>query len=402
MSKKNLTDEQIYNLLLSQKLPFQKQEHFERFLKTASEKEVLSYVNDFDYLIGENQHLAFVRFASTDMIRAYLKSDVKTGCNFLSVALEIISRNDHEAIMLFIEKSRHGTMQAEIEVPIIKRNNQEEVTTLLSRYELSIEGKRALLEFDRLNNSHKIRRFYDYFSRLPEEVEVALVTEGAFNQIKHYYATKFNYNAYQGRYISIDSEKVLLALLKRGDMFEQLVTEAPYIKITQNVCLIKNASHKQLMLWLSRDNITLDKEAFSLLIGRKNIDELLVLKNRFKGVNISDSDISVILSYGSEALTSWLLETLSVVKFKTEHALQMLQNNCHYLFQELIKSDKNGLSASDMISVVIDAGNDEDMSCVINHQNYYCHKCDSLLISSGNQKWINMYRKRYNLPPIHV
>ena len=47
MKKKNLVDEQIYNLLLSKKLPFQKLEHIEHFLKTESGEAILLYLRDF-------------------------------------------------------------------------------------------------------------------------------------------------------------------------------------------------------------------------------------------------------------------------------------------------------------------------------------------------------------------
>ncbi len=399
MKTKNLTDEQIYNLLLSQKLPFVKQEHFERFLKTASEEDVLLYFSNFGYAVGEDQHIAFVQSVSVETLRKYLGVAVSKYYVSSKIMMEVVARGDHEAIMLLIRNGRVD-ITADVIVSIIKRNNVEEVEKLLLHCIFSAEAKIALLEFDRLNNTHEIRRFYDYFERLPEEVELALVKEGEFSQIKHYFATKWCYNANLGKYISINSEKVLSALLKRGDIFERLVKEAPHLEILCDQFLMKEASHEQLMLWLSKHNV-FGKETFSLLVARKNIDELLGLKNHFNCILMSDSDISNIISLGKEILVRWLLEDFSSAYLKEDHACQILENGWHHLFRELIVSAKNKLNAVEMISAVIKAGNEEDMLCVFNRIGKFDPNCYSLLISSGNTKWIEMYRKHFCLPAIH-
>ena len=134
MKTKNLTDEQIYNLLLSQKLPFQKQEHFEHFLKTASEKEVLRYFSKNPYYIEEEQHMAFVRSVHIETLRKYLDGSVQGIFSSFNIAMEVIARGDHESIMLFLENSDFNNFPSGIAVPIIKRNNADEVKKLLIHF----------------------------------------------------------------------------------------------------------------------------------------------------------------------------------------------------------------------------------------------------------------------------
>lgn len=86
---------------------------------------------------------------------------------------------------------------------------------------------------------------------------------------------------------------------------------------------------------------------------------------------------------------------------KEDHACQILENGWHHLFRELIVSAKNKLNAVEMISAVIKAGNEEDMLCVFKRIGKFDPNCYSLLISSGNTKWIEMYRKHFCLPAIH-
>lgn len=396
MKKKNLVDEQIYNLLLSKKLPFQKLEHFEHFLKTESGEAILLYLRDFSSYIGEEQHITFVRSAPVELLREYLNGSVTQCFSSLNIAKEIVARGDHESIMLFLKNKGFEVTPSSIAVSIIKRNDIDEVRKLL-HFGLSDEAKIALLEFDRLNNTHEIRRFYDYHGSLSENVQIALVADGTFDQIKHYFATKFYYQTYDYKYKSIDSEKVLTILLKREDMFEHLVKEAPHLEIRCAECLIKEASHEQLMLCLNKKDVRLSQESLSFLIKRKNLDELLALKNHFHCIHISDSDISELISFRSETLVKWLLEECSFAYLKSNHALQILKNGWHHLFRQLLKSGSNGLSETGMVSVVIKAGNDEDMACVFNHIRGYNPNVYSVLISSENQKWIEMYRKKFKL-----
>lgn len=400
MKTKNLTDEQIYNLLLSQKLPFQKQEHFERFLKTASEKEVLRYFSKNPYYIEEEQHIAFVRSVPVKALRKYLDGSVQGIFSSFNIAMEVIARGDHDSIMLFLENSDFNNFPSGIAVPIIKRNNADEVKKLLIRCRLSDEAKIALLEFDRLNDTNEIGHFYSYHESLPEKVEIALVKEGTFKQIKSYFTTKLYYRDIDYKYKSIRYESVLSTLLKRGDMFERLVKVAPHLEIWCGQCLMKEASHEQLMCWLSKD-IQLNEETLSLLIARKNVDELLVLKHHFHCIHISDSDISNIISFGNETLVRWLCEEFSSAYLKDEHAYQILKKGWHHLFRELIKSDRNCVTGSGMISAVIKAGNEEDMLCVLDCLKVYYPKTYAMVISSGNPKWIEMYRKKFGLPAIH-
>ena len=324
MKTKNLTDEQIYNLLLSQKLPFVKQEHFERFLKTASEKEVLLYLNKNHYYIDEEQHIAFVRSVPVKILRKYLNASIKESFCSFNIAMELIARGDHESIMLFLKNSSRDNLPSGIAVPIIKRNNADEVKKLLICCSLSDEAKIALLEYDRLNNTNEIGRFYGYHESLPEKVEIALVKEGTFKQIKSYFTTKLYYRDIDYKYKSIRYESVLSTLLKRGDMFERLVKVAPHMEIWCGQCLMKEASHEQLMCLLSKD-IRLNEETLSLLIARKNVDELLALKHHFHCVHISDSDISNIISFGNETLVRWLWEEFSWAYLKDVHAYQILK-----------------------------------------------------------------------------
>lgn len=397
MKTKNLTDEQIYNLLLSQKLPFQKLEHFERFLKAEPEESVFNYIYNFGYYVDMQQLVTFVKSASIEMLRRYAKSDKVCGAGKHEIAMAIVDRGDHQAIMDLIHNKGSNLTVGTI-LAIIKRNNCEEVSKVLLRCCLSDEAKIAILEYDRLNGTHEIGRFYDYFGRLPEKVEIALVADGSFNQIKHYFATKFYYNRYQGKFISIDSAKVLETLLKREDMFIKLLKYEPKIEITCLDCLFEKATHEQLMLWLESSTADLNRENFSLLLKRKNVDELLLLQKSLCRLRIKDSDVSVILSLGNKTLVRQLLKNTNPC-FKKEHVCQILENNWHDLFRELIGEVQAGIIGyRQILAAIVTSGNDEDMKyfleyCIEEHHPHYL----SILISSGNQEWIEMYCQKFRI-----
>ena len=401
MKKERLTDEQIYRLLEANNLPFQKIEHFARFLKTASEERIFKYFSNYNAY--DEQELYFVQNAPADMIVRYFENIKSSDCEFCSEAqIAIIRRGDHNIIMAMFNNRYNFCECPQRDVEIVQRANEQEIDKAIIKGNFSDEGKVELLEYDRVHRTKKIQRFLSCkFDLLPKKAEIALATSGSYEQIRSY-LLKRTADLY-GFTLEGDFLKIIL---QRDDIFQQLLKDVPPIKLSK-LSMCKYASHRQMMLWLKR-NSDLDflshQEFCSAMIARGNVDELLLIKRHFFQCKLKASDVQVILDMNNKTLASWLVEKNAEVKLEEPHIFTMLERGWIELVCEGCMFGKLR-SSGDLFRALIKFGDDEVFAAVLKSTRFCLNgqikAAISTVVSSGNPKWIEMCAKKFELRMKH-
>jgi len=397
MKKKKLTDEQVYQLLEASNLPFQKIEHFARFLETASEERIFKYFANYNAY--DEQELYFVQNAPADMIVRYFESTGRSICEFgVESQLATIHRGDHRIIMAMLRNRYNFGHCPDRDVEIIRRENEQEIDEIIRCGNFSEKGMIELLKYDRKHKKNKIDRFLlGKFDKLPNKVEIALAKSGNYEQIKAYLvkrsADSYGFNL---------QNEFLKELLKRKDLFRQLLEGAPQVKLCK-ISMSKYASHQQMMSWLQKKpDLGLDcyREFCHAMIARRSLDELLLLRDHFFQSYLCDSDVQTVLDMENKTLASWLVEDSARVKLCENHISTLLKRGWVDIVCQGCKSGSIN-SSSDLFTALIEFGDDETFAKVLKSTNFCLNgsikAALSLVVSAGNPKWIEMCIKKFEL-----
>ena len=366
-------------------------------MKTASEERIFKYFANYNAYA--EQELYFVQNAPADMIVRYFESTERSNCEFgLEAQIAIVRRGDHRIIMAMLFRRYNFGYCPQRDVEIIRSANEQEIDEIIRCGNFSEEGKIELLEYDRKYHKNKSKHFWlNKFDRLPGKVEIALAKTGSYEQIKDY-LVKRSADSYG---FTLEGE-FLKELLKRQDIFQQLLKGAPQVKLCK-ISMCKYASHQQMMSWLrGKPDLGLSyyKEFCHAMVARNNVDELLLLKNHFFQSYLCASDIQTVLDTGNETLAKWLVEDSSKVKLSKKHLYELLKRGWINIVCKGCKSG-NINSSSDLFSALIEFGDDEAFEKVLKSTNFCLEgsikAAISLIVSTGNPKWIEMCIKKFEL-----
>ena len=385
MKKKELTDEQVYQLLARNVLPFQKLSHFDRFLKTAPERKVLDYFHRCP--VSDKWVVHFLQVGSQNELNKFLNES----CRKLEkeYQLAIIGRGYHKVIMTMLHYGPRVICNPQIDIAIINRGVEDEIELLLN-YDISEEGQIALLKYDR---EHGTKHFDKVFRKgFKDRVQLDLAQNGSYEQIRAYFG-KY-YGAFDFGYYM--SEELTRILISREDIFWKLPVDMDHLRCNM-YALCKYATHDQLMYWMkySHFNSFGSVECVRELAERGDA-KVLLDGVRYYPLHLKSKDVQKILDLGYKELARHLSYSYT---FRDEQIQTIVKNGWLDILVDQFTGDHVILNAHGYMMAIMKYGTDNDIERVLRLPDYrlrdYKTAIMSAVIISGNQKWINACAKKF-------